>query len=75
MPYDISYYYEQIGCLYKGKYASDNSFILIKDVVDKKDNNGYHFLYEVYNYPTGSGGYFESIEECNYFLDIFQKIS
>jgi hypothetical protein len=76
MPYDISYYYDQIGCLYKGKYSgNDNSFILIKDVIDRKNHNGYHFVYEVYNYPTGSGGSFETMQECGYFLDNCKKIS
>lgn len=77
MPYDISYYYDQIGCLYKGKYSNNdsNSFILIKDVIDRKEHNGYHFVYEVYNYPTGSGDSFETMQECGYFLDNCKKIS
>ena len=71
MPYDISYYYDQIGCLYKGR--GENTFILIKDVIDKKQHNGYHFVYEVYN-PTDSG-IFQMMQECNLFLDNCKKIS
>jgi len=75
MPYSIDYYYEQIGSLYRGNYAGRDSIILIKDVIDRGEYNGYHFLYEVYNPPTGSGGTIESTQQCALFLDNCKKIS
>lgn len=75
MPYNTDYYYEQIGSLYRGIYAGKESIILIKDVVDRREYNGYHFVYEVYNPPTGSGGAIESMQECALFLDNCKKIS
>jgi len=75
MPYNTDYYYEQIGSLYRGIYAGKESIILIKDVVDRHEYNGYHFVYEVYNPPTGSGGSIVSMQECSLFLDNCKKIS